>query len=69
MLEGSFSPDPLLLIAEVKDLDAYIEVIETNVDIGPSDTLTELGTIILRILYIAFFSLSNHFSNIHIKKN
>ena len=54
MLEGSFSPDPLLLIAEVKDLDAYIEIIKTNVDIGPSDALTELGTTILRILYIAF---------------
>jgi len=52
MVKGILPPEPLLLIADIMAIAPYVRIVKTDVDIGPSDTMFELGTIILRILYI-----------------
>ncbi len=53
LLKGAFELDPLLYILGITILHGgEIILVETNIDIGPSDTASELRYLLGRILYI-----------------
>ncbi|HDJ89467.1 MAG TPA: hypothetical protein ENG40_02075 [Thermoprotei archaeon] len=53
ILDGLWVSDPLFLIADIKMMIVDLNLIETNIDIGPSDIATEIQSWLARILVIS----------------